>query len=86
MPKMKNVSADDLKIVEKNSEDVLSDILDVCDRVEKGYVDDIEDPVALARHFTALARAASQAAGLMLFRLQMQKQSAELAELKKRVG
>jgi hypothetical protein len=81
MPKMPNVTAADLTEANEGAMDIMAALHDLSDRIEKGYVDDIEKPVEVARTMISLSTAASTLAGRILFKLAMDEQRKELEQL-----
>lgn len=81
MPKLKNVTAAEIKALQDQTDGILGDIQDIADRIEKGYCDEIAEPAATARHFNAVARAAQNMVMMMLIKLAMQEQKAEIEKL-----
>ena len=81
MPKMKNVTRAEIDALVNASEDPLMAMHDIGDRIEKGYCDDIENPAQLARHFAAIARAASGLAIGLLSKAALQELEAETERL-----
>jgi hypothetical protein len=80
MPKLKNVTADDLRVL-LNELDAIGDVGDYTDRIQKGYVD---DGVATLRDATDLLRASRACADLaaqLLFRLRLEEDRAETRKL-----
>lgn len=81
MPKLKNVTADDLDALYNNFFDATSYAVDYTDRVQKGYVD---EDVATLRRVTELvqaSRACSDLAAQLLFRLRLEEDRAETRKL-----
>jgi aspartokinase len=83
MPKLKNVTTDEIKAAQSASEDVISTLQDLNDRMQKGYHDHIESPAELARHFNALSRNAGEMVSALLITLAMQEMKAETEALKR---
>ena len=81
MPKLKNVTADELAIADAAASDMLGHLVDMANRISGGYCDDIESPIALARTFAAMGRDASHLSVILLSRAAMQEQKRELAAL-----
>lgn len=77
MPKLKNVTRAEIDALVNASEDPLMTMHDISDRIEKGYCDDIDNPAQLARHFTAIARAASDLSLGLLAKAALQEMKAE---------
>ena len=82
MPKLPNVTKQNVVAVIGRAEDVLADLHDISDRIEKGYCDDIAEPVVKARTFISLSKAAAHMAGLLLLQSAMQEQRAEIERLR----
>lgn len=82
MPKQPNVTDADIIACHVAADNFLMEMQDIAGRIQKGYVDRIEDPVAAAREFTLIARAASNMVVMLLFVDQTQKQKDEIAALR----
>ena len=81
MPKLKNVTADDLAVLLNDFFDATSYAEGYTDRIQKGYVD---DDVATIRRVTELvqaSRACSDLAAQLLFRLRLEEDRAETRKL-----
>lgn len=82
MPKMKNVTAFDLKELDSLGSQLTHLLLDANDRVEKGYCDEIANPAELARSFLSLSAAATRTAQLFLVRHALSEQQREIEMLR----
>ena len=80
MAKLKNVTMEDLNVLLESHN--AGDLLDISNRVEKMYCDRIENPMRVAGSFLAIARAASELAGMILMTGQMQEQQRSVQEQK----
>lgn len=84
MPKLPNITNAELKSIVTYSETALDDMHAIIDRMEKGYVDRMEQPLETARHFAQLATAAARTASLVLYMADHQRQKDELEALKQK--
>lgn len=82
MGKLKNVTDAEVVACHVGANDFLMEMHDLGDRLEKGYVDRIENPTMDAKAFMLIARAASNMAVHLLLVADMQKQKDEIAALK----
>ena len=81
MPKLKNVTVQELAALKETSDNLLMELHDINERIEKGYVDRLESSAELAQHFNAVTRACAQMTSLLLLRLAMDEQKAGLEAL-----
>lgn len=72
MPKLKNVTVEDLRKAEAETDESSQMLHDMADRIVKGYVDVIDKPIELARHFLSLSRSASDLAAALLTKAALQ--------------
>jgi hemerythrin-like domain-containing protein len=79
--KLPNVTMAELKAADEIGNDLHATIADLLNRLEKGYSDPIESPVALARSFLALSRTTADLSSQLLFRAALQEDKAELEKL-----
>lgn len=80
MAKLKNVTNEELTAV--NDAIDTGQLWEIANRIEKMYVEEIQDPVRLAQSLLSLSRAAADVASKLLTVEQMQAQKAELAKLR----
>lgn len=77
MGKLPNVTAD----LDRTGGDLCMMLHDINNRMEKGYRDEIENPVSLARGFLSLSRAAADTAHFLLHAAAMAESQRELESL-----
>lgn len=82
MPKMDKVTDAEIKACHIAADDLLSEMHDFINRMEKGYVDRLEDPANDARQFALIAQAASTMVCKILSHGEMQRQRDELNKLR----
>lgn len=82
MGKLKNVTDAEIIACHVSAEDFLMEMHDLSDRMEKGYVDRVENPAAAAKSFALFARAASDMAVQLLILDNLQKGRDEIAALR----
>lgn len=83
MGKLKNVSPHDLMRLSESASDLSAELYEVANRLEKGYCDDVAEPVSLARGFLALTRSAADVATFLLSKAASQEQQREIEALLK---
>lgn len=83
MPKLKNVTAEELDGALSASEDLMATLHNISDRIEKSYCDDIANPIEIARTLNALTRASASLVTNVLFKSSLQEQRQELERLHK---
>lgn len=66
MGKLPNVTAEDLRALAESAADLSGTIYGMNGRIEKGYCDAIEGPLALASSFLSLSRSAADLAATLL--------------------
>lgn len=81
MPKLDEVTEAEIKAAIASGEDMLMALHDFNNRIEKGYVANIEKPAELARSLSNMATACSRACTLLLAKLAMQEDKRELERL-----
>ncbi len=81
MGKLPNVTVEELRAVDSTGSDLLYDVVDLNNRIEKGYVDDVEKPIELVRSLLATSRGLAELAAKLLFKAAMQEDKAELTKL-----
>ena len=81
MPKLLNVTKDDLRSTEDTVSDLCAALNDINKRIQGGYCDEIAKPVDLARSFLNLTRAAAETATLLLVKSAMDEMKHEAREL-----
>lgn len=82
MPKQKNVTDAEIIACHIAASDLLQEMRDFADRIEKGYVDRIDGPVDAAKQFALIAREATNLSVQLLSVDAMQKQKDEIAALR----
>ena len=82
MGKRVNVTEWELAACVTGQENALHEMYDFANRIEKGYVDRIENPAHAAKEFALIARAASNVVVQMLVFAQMQAQKDEIERLR----
>lgn len=83
MPKLQNVTNDDLAQLDAAIDEVRAQISGLNDRMEKGYCDEVKNPIELARHFTAMSRECSEMVTNLLRASYMQEQRREVEAMLK---
>lgn len=83
MAKLKNVTEAEIKGVIDATDTSLQDMHDIIHRMQTGYCDQITNPAQLAKNYAVLAQATAEMAKLILVKLAMQEQKAELEVLLK---
>lgn len=78
MPRLQNVTRAEIQAAQDATDDALHTMIGLHERIDKGYCDDIADPTAIARHFTALSRAALSLVTDMLIKLALKEKEAEI--------
>lgn len=81
MAKLRNVAQDELLAHKLTGEDLCIELHGINNRIEKGYCDEIESLVSLARSFLSLSRAAADTAAHLLVKASLQEQKRELEAL-----
>ncbi len=84
MPKLKNVTAEELDALSVGADSDTQVAYDYLNRMEQGYCEKIGSPIALATAFLRASQAMASLAAMILTKAQLQEQRAELeAELRK---
>jgi hypothetical protein len=83
MPKPSNVTDAELTACNVAADDLLMEMQDYIARIENGYIDQIERPIATARAFALIAKTASDLTLKLLMRAEIQQQHAALETLRK---
>jgi len=78
MPKLPNVTDAEIIACYVAQNAALDEMQDFADRIQKGYVERIENPVSTAKNFAVIARAANDMAVRILLVAEMQQQRDEL--------
>lgn len=86
MPKLPNVTDAEIIACSVAQDAALGEMHDFIDRLQKGYVDRIDNPVEAAKAFAIIAEAASAMTKQLLIIDSMQKQRDELDTLKRAIG
>ena len=86
MPKLPNVTDAELTAAHVAADDFLMEMQDHIARIGKGYVDDIENPTAMARSYALIAKTAGELTHQILMLAELQKQRSELAALRQAVN
>lgn len=86
MPKLPNVTDAELTALHVNADDLVMEMQDYIARIDKGYVDRLENSLATARAFALIARTASELTHRLLMLTELQEQQDQLAALRKRVN
>lgn len=86
MPKQKNVTDAEITACHAAAGGLLAVMQDLTDRMDKGYVDRINNPTSAAKEFALIAREAAGMASRLLAVDEMQKQKDELDALRRQVG
>jgi hypothetical protein len=81
MPKLKNVTDAELTAALDSLDEPLQVMHDLSDRIEKGYCDEIAEPVRMVRTLLAANRATANLAAMVLFKLSLQEQRRETERL-----
>lgn len=81
MPRLKNVTIPELTAALDSLDDPLQALHDIADRIEKGYCDEITEPVRAARTLLAMSRASAGLAQMVLFQLSLQEQRRETEKM-----
>lgn len=85
MPKLKNITVEQIAAIDGDAESLIHRFHELNERMEQGYVDEVENPEPLARSLLALSQAAGRAAQLMLSKAYLRQQRRELeAEFRQR--
>jgi len=77
MARLQYVTIAELEKLNSVGEDVCMDLHGLNQRIEKGYCDEIESPVKLARSFLSLSRAAANLAANILTKASLQEMKRE---------
>ena len=77
MPRLKNVTADDLAALLNDLDDQTSCAHDYADRVQKGYLEDGAATLRAATSLLQVSRACADLAAQLLFRLRHEEDRAE---------
>lgn len=78
MPKLKNVTADELEQAGNIAIEASQTASYLCSRIEQGYCDEIVSPVQQASAFLAASRALADLAANVLLKASMQEQKREI--------
>jgi len=78
MPKLKNVTPAEWQEALSKADDAMFALLDVLDRLEKGYADDLPDMLGAARSLNALAMTATKGVSHSLMKEGLQAQKREI--------
>jgi hypothetical protein len=78
MAKLKNVDAQELKAANDAAGDLIQTLHDLTNRIEKMYVDAIDNPLMHARTFNSLCRASAEMVTMLLSKHAMQEQRREI--------
>lgn len=82
MPKLKNVTDEDVLSAKSDAGDLIDKLHDLNERIGKMNCDKIENPLDAARLFNILTRLSASFVTLMLTTQQMQEQRAEVDRLR----
>jgi hypothetical protein len=86
MPKLKNLSSDDIAAIFADSEDMIQRLWEAADKIEKGYVDRLETVSEYARSSNALAMASTTLTARLLIKAEMQKRDDDIERLRTAKG
>jgi len=78
MPKLKNVTAEELQTACDAAQDIGQQAAFLIGRAATGYIDEIATPIQLATAFMGASAALADLARLMLMKATLQEQKAEL--------
>lgn len=82
MPKKPNVTSEQIESVAKKADDITFDIMDIAEEMRSGRCDPVAKPEEMARSFASLARAAADAAVVVLVRKAADELDADLQKLR----
>ena len=81
MPKLQNVTDAELQEAMDKADDLIADLQDLSNRIEKGYADKIGTPMRYGSTMRVLAMSALDAQGKIFMHTAMEEQKAELQRL-----
>ena len=78
MPKLPNVTNEDIKAALDKASDLLMELDELAGRIEKGYVDSLDKPLDAARVFNSLVRAAADLTAAVMTKSYLDEHAREL--------
>ena len=81
MPKLPNVTNEDVKAALDKAEDCLMELHELTGRLEKGYADPIANPLAAVRSLTSLIGAAASFQSVVMVKVALEEQRREVETL-----
>ena len=80
MPKLKNVTMDELKAAAELAMDAGQSASYIAQRCEQGYLDEVEQPIQTASTFLAASAALADVGRALILKASLQEQKKELEE------